>query len=97
MSKLRQRKILEVLGFLRSQDIIALILGYMPRASLHDHWSPCSDEGFLTSELNWDERLHTGLHIATGVAYGLVCLHNHFHEPIIHRELKQSNNFITEE
>jgi serine/threonine protein kinase len=92
MSKLRHRNILKVLGCYRSQEVVALIAEYMPKASLHDHLYPSSDDKHPPCELNWEKRLD----IAVGVAHGLVYLHNQFHEPIIHRDLKPSNILLDE-
>jgi hypothetical protein len=81
----------ESLGILSQLEVVALIVEFMPGASLHDHLYPCSD-GLLAYKQDWDKRSH----IAIGIALGLMYLHNHFHEPSNNKYLTPSNIFLDE-
>ncbi|CAM6118249.1 unnamed protein product [Calypogeia fissa] len=83
LANVQHRNIVRVYGYISAQDLKAIILEYVPQGTLHTHLYSSGE----VSALTWAVRLN----IALGVAEGLVYLHDYFHEPIIHRDMKPSN------
>ncbi|QHO03741.1 L-type lectin-domain containing receptor kinase S [Arachis hypogaea] len=88
MGNLRHRNLVQLHGWCRKQDELLLVYDYVPNGSLdallfeNDHQKK--------KLLTWDQRYK----IVTGVAQGLLYLHEECPLQVVHRDVKPSNVLI---
>ncbi|KAL2343766.1 hypothetical protein Fmac_005051 [Flemingia macrophylla] len=88
MAQLKHRNLVQLQGWCRKQDELLIVYDYVPNGSLdmllfeNDH----QKKKFLT----WDRRYK----IITGVAQGLLYLHEECEHQVVHRDVKPSNILI---
>ncbi|MED6147888.1 hypothetical protein PIB30_048067 [Stylosanthes scabra] len=88
MGNLRHRNLVQLHGWCRKQDELLLVYDYVPNGSLdtllfeNDHQKK--------TLLTWDQRFK----IVTGVAQGLLYLHEECALQVVHRDVKPSNVLI---
>ncbi|OVA19091.1 Protein kinase domain [Macleaya cordata] len=89
LGKVKHPNLMTVRGYYWSPTLQLLISDYAPNGSLHSklHERPPS-----TPSLSWSNRFK----IALGTAKGLAHLHQSFHQPIIHYNVKPSNILLDE-
>lgn len=85
IGQLRQRNIVQLLGYCRRKDELLLVYDYMPNGGLDKFLF-----GPLGSELSWSRRFG----IIKDVATGLVYLHEQWEQVVIHRDIKASNVLV---
>ncbi|XVE79540.1 hypothetical protein DITRI_Ditri14bG0066800 [Diplodiscus trichospermus] len=82
MGRLRQRNLVQLLGYCRRKGELLLVYDYMPNGSL---------DNFLFSNskpnLSWGQRFR----ILKGVASALLYLHEEWEQVVLHRDVKASN------
>ncbi|XP_062206032.1 L-type lectin-domain containing receptor kinase SIT2-like [Phragmites australis] len=82
IGRLRQRNVVQLLGYCRRKGELLLVYDYMPNGSL-DRWLYDHD----APPLSWAQRLRA----IRGVASGLLYLHEDWEQVVIHRDIKASN------
>ncbi|XP_020222114.2 L-type lectin-domain containing receptor kinase IV.1 [Cajanus cajan] len=88
MAQLKHRNLVQLHGWCRKQDELLIVYDYVPNGSLdklliqNDHQKK--------KLLTWDQRYK----IITGVAQGLLYLHEECEQQVVHRDVKPSNILI---
>ncbi|CAI9281752.1 unnamed protein product [Lactuca saligna] len=88
ISNIHQRHLLRILGYCTKGTQLFLVHEYMENGSL-DHFL----FGEKTRILNWKQRFE----IIFGIARGLSYLHEQYHVPIIHTDIRTSNILLDSE
>ncbi|XP_072980587.1 calmodulin-binding receptor-like cytoplasmic kinase 3 isoform X1 [Typha angustifolia] len=87
LTKIEHRNLVQLLGYVNTQNESIIITEYVPHGNLRDHL-----DGQRGRILDFSQRLG----IAIDVAHGLTYLHLYAEKPIIHRDVKSSNILLTE-
>ncbi|XP_050209139.1 L-type lectin-domain containing receptor kinase IX.1-like [Mercurialis annua] len=87
ISQLRQRNLVQLIGWCHEKDDLLLVYEYMPNGSLDFHLFCCENL------LNWDKRDK----IARGLASALDYLHQGWRRCVLHRDIKPSNVMLDSE
>ncbi|XP_030965298.1 L-type lectin-domain containing receptor kinase IV.2-like [Quercus lobata] len=88
IGRLRHRNLVQLLGYCRRRGELLLVYDYMSNGSL--------DKFLYSNEkpnLNWFQRFR----IITGVASGLLYLHEEWEQVVLHRDVKASNVLLDAE
>ncbi|RLM85063.1 hypothetical protein C2845_PM04G07330 [Panicum miliaceum] len=83
IGRLRHRNIIQLLGYCRRKKELILVYEYMPNGSLEKYLYTSDD----SPSVGWDERFQ----IIKGLESGLLYLHEHWEQVVIHRDIKASN------
>ncbi|XP_043713721.1 L-type lectin-domain containing receptor kinase IX.1-like [Telopea speciosissima] len=81
ISRLRHRKLVQLIGWCHQRKELLLVYEFMPNGSLDFHLF--QNRGFLT----WDSRYKIALDLASALQY----LHEGWEQCIVHRDIKSSN------
>ncbi|XP_015696314.1 receptor-like protein kinase At3g21340 [Oryza brachyantha] len=89
LTKVHHKNLVSLVGYCLEKDHLALVYEYMVQGSLFDHLrgNNCASE-----TLNWRTRVRVVVEAAQGLDY----LHEGCSLPIIHRDVKSSNIFLSQ-
>lgn len=88
MAQLKHRNLVQLHGWCRKQDELLIVYDYVPNGSLDKLLF--ENEHQKKKLLTWDQRYK----IITGVAQGLLYLHEECELQVVHRDIKPSNILI---
>ncbi|GBG64851.1 hypothetical protein CBR_g48319 [Chara braunii] len=87
---INHRYLVRLLGYCYHDNGHFLVYDHVGNKSLHDHLHKASVNGVKT-ELDWPKRVK----IANQVAFALEYLHHSLERPVVHRDVKPKNVFLT--
>ncbi|PNT76834.1 L-type lectin-domain containing receptor kinase IV.1 isoform X1 [Brachypodium distachyon] len=90
IGRLRNRNLVQLLGYCRRKGELLLVYEFMPNGSLDKYLHLGEDMPVL---LDWPKRFH----VIRGVASGLLYIHDKWEKVVIHRDIKASNVLLDSE
>lgn len=86
LGRLRHKNLINLLGWCKQRNDLLLVYEYIPNGSL----DTLLFHSKANSVLTWDQRYN----IITGIASGLLYMHEEWEQVVIHRDVKPSNVLI---